>query len=390
MKLARYIDEQWHHLCVRDRHVNDTLYTDLDSFTRASCDMKYSYLQDFDGLHSLESLAALEDRIRTHMSLSDHVYVGLGEPLLFYKDPKHGWDYQNKIAEGPYYYTDDFINRFSKDDPVTFFANLISHVPLNRPMHYLNDMFFQGNDIYRTFPICRSLLTKLSQSFDKKYQWELMCSHNKRLYGILKQHPVDPVTFSTCHALGITHWGPDVVSPNDSKSGAQSIAEDHNLRCSDLIDPSIYNQSHYSCVVETVIPSDNRMSMFSEKEAKPIVAKRPFVIVGTMHHLKAFRDLGFKTFSPVIDESYDQEPDFEKRVNMLLDSMLKLSQEDPVKVYQKLMPVLEHNHYHFYKHAWNEELQAAWYQGRLKRKGGMARSLGGRSWRCHTILKPNY
>ena len=87
MKLARYIDQKWHHLCVRDRHVTDTLYTDLDSFTRASCDMKYSYLQDFDGLHSLESLAALEDRIRTHMSLSDHVYVGLGEPLLFYKTP---------------------------------------------------------------------------------------------------------------------------------------------------------------------------------------------------------------------------------------------------------------------------------------------------------------
>ena len=365
MKLARYIDEQWHHLCVRDRHVYDTIYTDLDAFTNASCDKRYSYLQDFDA--SAKSLAALEDRIKTHLKLSEHVYVGLGEPLLFYKDEaKHGWDYENNLPEGPYYYTDDFINKFSKDDPVTFFANLISHVPLNRPMHYLNDMFFESNQIYRTFPVCKNLLAKVSRSYDKEYHWELMCSNNTRLYKMLKQHKTDSVTFSTCHAMGVSHWGPDVIKPEDGKSGAQTIGEDHNLRCSDLIDPSIYNRSHYSCVVETVIPRDNRMSMFSEKEAKPIVTKRPFIVVGTMHHRKAFRSLGFKTFSPVIDESYDNEPDFDKRTHMLLDSMYKLSQEDPKQVYEKLMPILEHNHDHFYNHEWNRELQTVWYQGILK------------------------
>ena len=177
--------------------------------------------------------------------------------------------------------------------------------------------------------------------------------------------------------------------PTDGKSGAQSIAQDHNLRCSDLIDPSIYNQSHYSCVVETVIPDDSRMSMFSEKEAKPIVAKRPFILVGTRYHLNAFRSLGFKTFSPVIDESYDNEPDVDKRISMVLDSMHKLSQEDPKQVYEKLAPILEHNHNHFYNHVWNRGLQAAWYQGTVKRKSGMSRSPEGQSWQCHTILKPN-
>src|SRR6056300_20370 len=365
MKYARYIDREWHHYCVRDNNVIDTLFFDFDEFKKSSAQKKFSYLQDFDA--NFDSLKLLEDKIRQHILVSDHVYVGLGEPLVQYKDEsKHGWDTENNIAEGPYYYTDDFINRFSKSDPVTFFANLVSHVPLNRPMFYLNDMFFQDNKIYRNYKICRNLLGKLSTTFDKQYHWEIMCSHNVRLYEALQQHEVNSKTFSTCHALGITHWGPDVVVPSDKKSGAESIdAENHNIRCSDLIDPSIYNQSHYSCVVETVIPSDNRMSMFSEKEAKPIVAKRPFIMVGTMHHLKAFRDLGFKTFSPVIDESYDEEPDFEKRVNMLLDSMMKLSQEDPKKVYQKLADVLEHNHQHFHNNKWNKELLEEWYQGEI-------------------------
>ena len=103
--------------------------------------------------------------------------------------------------------------------------------------------------------------------------------------------------------------------------------------------------------------------MFSEKEAKPIIAKRPFIIVGTKDHLKSFRQLGFKTFGPVIDESYDDETDFEKRVSKILDAMHELSALDPRDVYKELQPVLEHNHNHFYQHQWNKELQQAWYDG---------------------------
>jgi hypothetical protein len=113
-------------------------------------------------------------------------------------------------------------------------------------------------------------------------------------------------------------------------------------------------------VVETVIPEDNRVSMFSEKQAKPIIAGRPFIIVGTKDHLKAFRSLGFKTFNKVIDESYDDEPDFHKRVMKVLDSMNKLCELDPAEVYDRLATVLEHNKNHFYNKNWNDELQKAW------------------------------
>ena len=79
-----------------------------------------------------------------------------------------------------------------------------------------------------------------------------------------------------------------------------------------------------------------------------------------MGHLKTFRKLGFKTFSPVIDESYDQEPDRTKRYHMVLDSMYKLSMREPKEVYEQLEPVLEYNINHFYNNNWNEELQRAW------------------------------
>ena len=348
--ILRYVEQDWHHFCVRDHRIQGTTTNDYEHFRQTKASRKISYLQNF--FIDTDTIPVLEKKISKHCEVADHVYVGFGEPIIFYKE--HGKHHC---------YTHDFINRFSKDLPVTFFGNLISHVPLNRPLYYLNDMFFQSNKIYQEYELCKSLLAKLDHNLDKKFYWEMMCSNSIGIYNSLNSHPVKHKTFATCHALGISHWGPDVITPKNGRSGAETFEKDHNIRCSDLIDPSIYNQSYYSCVVETVIPSDNSMSMFSEKEAKPIIAKRPFIIVGTKDHLKSFRQLGFKTFSPVIDESYDDEPDLDKRKSKILGAMLKLTEEDPKEVYKELQPVLEHNYNHFYEHQWNKELQQAWYDG---------------------------
>ena len=122
------------------------------------------------------------------------------------------------------------------------------------------------------------------------------------------------------------------------------------VRHSDLIDVEIYNQTYYSAVIETVIHND--FAMFSEKEAKPIMARRPFVIMGARHQLRAFRSLGFETFSPVIDESYDDIEDCLERFDSMLDAMEKLCKIDPVEVYKKLLPVIDHNKKHFLENKW--------------------------------------
>ena len=358
MDIIRYVDQDWHHYCERSFEIEQTIHSNFESYKQSTAGKKFSYIQNFGKTQN--NFEDLYLKIKKHLDVSDHVFVGFGEPLITYKDPKHGWDAINNTWDGPFYSTNDFINKFDKQDAVTFFANAVSNVDLNRPLHYLNDMFFESNKIYQNFDICKRLLELLENNYDKPLHWELMCSHNITLYQLLKKHPVNSKTFSTCHALGITHWGPDVRKPIDSKTGGETFDKRHNIRVSDLIDPSIYNQSYYSCVVETFIPPNNSMCLFSEKQAKPIVAKRPFIIVGTKDHLKAFRKLGFKTFSPVIDESYDDEPNKEKRYSMILDAMQKLSEQDPEQVYKELQPILDHNIRHFYNHNWNKELQQAW------------------------------
>ena len=45
----------------------------------------------------------------------------------------------------------------------------------------------------------------------------------------------------------------------------------------------------------------------TEKIWKPILAGIPFVCIATQNFLKRVRDLGFKTYDTVWDESYDEE-----------------------------------------------------------------------------------
>jgi hypothetical protein len=64
---------------------------------------------------------------------------------------------------------------------------------------------------------------------------------------------------------------------------------------------------------------------FSEKTWKPIGHLQPFIFMGPAHGLKELKKLGFKTFSPYICEDYDNELDPEKRFNMIISEIERLS-----------------------------------------------------------------
>jgi hypothetical protein len=114
-------------------------------------------------------------------------------------------------------------------------------------------------------------------------------------------------------------------------------------RVSEQVPWGVYKNSYYSIVTET-LASYNVFP--TEKTAKPLFAKRPFVMFGGPGSLQALRAWGFLTFSPLIDESYDLEVNDTKRLAMAWKEVIKLSQLDPKLVYDQLRFQLEYNHYH--------------------------------------------
>ena len=96
------------------------------------------------------------------------------------------------------------------------------------------------------------------------------------------------------------------------------------------------------CLIDVVVETTTKMFLASEKVYKPIASKQLFVIIGCHHYLRRLRKMGFKTFSPYIDESYDSEKDLDKRITKAMLSVKKfLEQKD--KPLDDLQKIVDHN-----------------------------------------------
>lgn len=81
-----------------------------------------------------------------------------------------------------------------------------------------------------------------------------------------------------------------------------------------------------------------------EKTLKPILNKMLFIVVGVKNYLKKLRKLGFKTFHPYLDESYDNENDNTIRLEIAMDSLYKfLSKKNNLKYQHELQSIVDHN-----------------------------------------------
>ena len=102
-------------------------------------------------------------------------------------------------------------------------------------------------------------------------------------------------------------------------------------------------------VTETVF--EGHRHHLTEKTFKPICLGMPFVLASTAGSLSYLRDYGFKTFDSIWDESYDLEPDDYWRmykIAELLKSLDDMSNEQRQNLFERAIPIIEHNYNHFY------------------------------------------
>jgi hypothetical protein len=90
----------------------------------------------------------------------------------------------------------------------------------------------------------------------------------------------------------------------------------------------------------------------TEKTFKAIALEMPFVLVATAGSLEYLREYGFKTFSGILDESYDEETDDIRRVERvvkLLKDLDGLGPKERQQIHRACLPIVEHNYNHFYR-----------------------------------------
>jgi hypothetical protein len=90
----------------------------------------------------------------------------------------------------------------------------------------------------------------------------------------------------------------------------------------------------------------------TEKTFKAIALEMPFMLIAPAHSLEYMRSYGFRTFEPIIDESYDSETDDIVRIEKVTQQLKEfenLSIRERQAVHRACLPIVEHNFNHFYK-----------------------------------------
>jgi hypothetical protein len=109
-----------------------------------------------------------------------------------------------------------------------------------------------------------------------------------------------------------------------------NIKNTDNKNYLDDDDIPLFENSYFSLVTETTyskyMPNQPLYTIFfSEKIFKPIFMKHPFILVSAPRALSYLRKIGYKTFSPFIDESYDFIEDDEDRMVAIVNEVSRLS-----------------------------------------------------------------
>jgi hypothetical protein len=118
----------------------------------------------------------------------------------------------------------------------------------------------------------------------------------------------------------------------------------------DIMQDKFIIMSHIHIVIETIFTqgfNDLKIPWLTEKTYKAIGCKRPFIVYSTPGTLQAIKALGYKTFHPYIDETYDTIMDPTLRRNAIIAEIKRLSalpNDEFTEIINKCKNLTEHNY----------------------------------------------
>jgi hypothetical protein len=116
----------------------------------------------------------------------------------------------------------------------------------------------------------------------------------------------------------------------------------------DAIDLGLYAATAFSLITETEF-SDGEVVRVTEKTVKALCLGHPALVVGNPFSLELVRELGFETFSPFLDESYDVAEMARVRFALLAAELTRLTERPrgaPLRLEPELQDICRSNARH--------------------------------------------
>ena len=164
---------------------------------------------------------------------------------------------------------------------------------------------------------------------------DLLIENNLTMYCQASFNAVDPELgiHYTSHKFTNQRWQAKNVIENFLQPTEANATSSADFTTAD------YNSTDIEVVLETLF--DYPQLHLTEKSLRPIACQQPFIIVGTQGSLEYLRNYGFKTFSSIWNESYDQIENPEERLNAVVDVMKEIASWDEITRKSKLSQAQE-------------------------------------------------
>lgn len=258
---------------------------------------------------------------------------------------------------------DDWIRKFDLQNVTFFISGFLNYKLTHSKIYFYSYFFWSITDFYKSQP---------------EFLQQLDNSHATHMFDVLlgRQKPHRDIIFQKLnHHTNIVKY-----FPNNQDQDIRDYSKNHFdwpscvplpeepvtmlvhpvtvngviVSIGQIIPVDIYNQTRYSIVAET--QTENEFSFFTEKVAKPMLAKRLFVAASGQYYLRNLRRLGFQTFDGFIDESYDIIEDCNERIHQVCHVVNEISKFDPDTLQQAISSVVEHNRRRIMEFDWQGDM----------------------------------
>jgi hypothetical protein len=262
-------------------------------------------------------------------------------------------------------FTDDVLCRQFDRAGVTFFiSGSLNYDLVHAQVLPYNIHLWEPVNFYRQHP---ALLNHLAHGTSKPKIFDVLLGrpkpHREHIFSMIDHEKNIVTMFKDDRDTDILKRSRDeFIWPNGISVPDRDICytreqvniSDTWISISRVIPSEVYNQTYHSVVAETLHSGD--WILFSEKIAKPILARRLFVVSSSRHYLRNLRRLGFRTFDGIIDESYDDEANDDIRVERVLDQIKQLCDKNQREIQHMIEPITEYNFNCLWHNRWYQDM----------------------------------
>ena len=258
---------------------------------------------------------------------------------------------------------DDWIQKFDLPNVTFFISGFLNYNLKHSQIYFYSYFFWSITDFYKSQPDFLRQLdnTRATHMFDvllgrQKPHRDIIFRQLSHDANIVKYFPSEQDQDIRNYSKNHFDWPSCVPLPEEPVTMLVHPVTVNGVIVSigQIIPVGIYNQTRYSIVAETQV--ENEFSFFTEKVAKPMLAQRLFIVVSGQYYLRNLRKLGFRTFSDLVDESYDEIESWEERTQAACAEAQRLTTLDDGLVQSAIVDIVEHNYQHLMNTQWQENL----------------------------------